>query len=138
MLLNALEPFDKPPHLRGQMRATREFATVLGARVIATSRRDENQQAVKRLGAVGGIKYRTTPDGVDEVLKLTEGGCVVLLLDVAGGSGFNQSVAATKASRSGVSVRASPPSARASRERGVRQGGDQDRLRPLGLYLSYR
>jgi NADPH:quinone reductase-like Zn-dependent oxidoreductase len=52
---------------------------------------------VKNLGAVAGINYRTTPNWEDEVLKLTDGKGVDLLLDVAGGSGINQSVAATKA-----------------------------------------
>lgn len=75
-----------------------QIATALGAKVIATSSSDNNLHAVKRLGAVAGINYRTTPDWADEVLKLTAGKGVDLLLDVAGGSGINQSVAATKAS----------------------------------------
>ena len=75
-----------------------QIATALGAKVIATSSSDENLQAVKRLGAVAGINYRTTPNWADEVLKLTEGKGVDLLFDVAGGSGINQSIAATKAS----------------------------------------
>ena len=75
-----------------------QIATALGAKVIATSSSDQNLQTVKGLGAVAGINYRTTPKWADEVLKLTEGKGVDLLLDVAGGSGINQSVAATKAS----------------------------------------
>lgn len=75
-----------------------QIATALGANVIATSSQDHNLQAVKALGAVAGINYRTTPDWAGEVLKLTGGKGVDLLLDVAGGSGINQSVAATKAS----------------------------------------
>ncbi|VVM43627.1 L-threonine 3-dehydrogenase [Pseudomonas fluorescens] len=66
--------------------------------MIATSSNDQNLQTVKTLGAAAGINYRTTPAWADEVLKLTEGKGVDLLLDVAGGSGINQSVAATKAS----------------------------------------
>jgi NADPH:quinone reductase-like Zn-dependent oxidoreductase len=46
---------------------------------------------------VAGINYRTLPDWHEEVLKLTDGKGVDLLLDVAGGEGINQSVAATKA-----------------------------------------
>ncbi|WP_426132944.1 zinc-dependent alcohol dehydrogenase family protein [Pseudomonas sp. PWP3-1b2] len=74
-----------------------QMATALGARVIATSSSDQNLQTVIDLGAVAGINYRTTPAWEEEVLKLTEGKGVDLLLDVAGGNGINQSVAATKA-----------------------------------------
>lgn len=74
-----------------------QIATALGARVIVTSSRDENLAAVKQLGAVAGVNYRTTPEWAQEVLKLTDGNGVDLLLDVAGGDGINQSIAATKA-----------------------------------------
>lgn len=74
-----------------------QIATALGAKVIVTSSRDDNLEAVKRLGAVAGINYRTTPDWAAEVLRLTAGKGVDLLLDVAGGDGLNQSIAATKA-----------------------------------------
>lgn len=74
-----------------------QIATALGAKVIATSSKDENLQAVKKLGAVAGVNYRTHPEWAEEVLKLTDGKGVDLLLDVAGGDGINQSIAATKA-----------------------------------------
>lgn len=74
-----------------------QIATALGAKVIATSSSDKNLHTVKGLGAVAGINYRSTPNREEEVLKLSEGKGVDLLLDVAGGSGINQSVAATKA-----------------------------------------
>ncbi|EPM46817.1 oxidoreductase, zinc-binding dehydrogenase family protein, partial [Pseudomonas syringae pv. actinidiae ICMP 19100] len=74
-----------------------QIATALGANVIATSSKDENLQAVKALGAVAGVNYRTHPEWAEEVLKLTDGKGVDLLLDVAGGDGINQSIAATKA-----------------------------------------
>lgn len=73
-----------------------QLATALGAKVIVTSSRDENIEAVKKLGAVAGINYRTFPSWEEEVLKLTNGKGVDLLLDVAGGEGINQSIAATK------------------------------------------
>ncbi|MDB6048368.1 MAG: oxidoreductase, zinc-binding dehydrogenase family [Pseudomonas sp.] len=73
-----------------------QIATALGARVIVTSSRDENLQAVKELGAVVGVNYRTHPEWANEVLKLTDGKGVDLLLDVAGGDGINQSIAATR------------------------------------------
>ncbi|MBD8120376.1 MULTISPECIES: NAD(P)-dependent alcohol dehydrogenase [Pseudomonas] len=73
-----------------------QIAMALGARVIITSSRDENIAAVVKLGAMAGINYRTTPDWAGEVMKLTEGKGVDLLLDVAGGEGVNASVQATK------------------------------------------
>lgn len=75
-----------------------QIATALGAKVIATSSSDQNLQTVKALGAVAGVNYRSTPKWEEEVLKLTDGKGVDLLLDVAGGDGINQSIAATKAS----------------------------------------
>jgi NADPH:quinone reductase-like Zn-dependent oxidoreductase len=74
-----------------------QIAIALGAKVIVTSSRDENLDAVKKLGAVAGVNYRSHPQWADEVLKLTDGKGVDLLLDVAGGDGINQSIAATKA-----------------------------------------
>jgi NADPH:quinone reductase-like Zn-dependent oxidoreductase len=74
-----------------------QIAVALGAKVIATSSRDENLAAVKKLGAMAGVNYRTHPKWEEEVLKLTQGKGVDLLLDVAGGNGINQSIAATKA-----------------------------------------
>ncbi|MBI6885009.1 zinc-dependent alcohol dehydrogenase family protein [Pseudomonas putida] len=73
-----------------------QIATALGAKVIVTSSRDANLEAVKKLGAIAGVNYRTNPEWAEEVLKLTDGEGVDLLLDVAGGDGMNQSVAATK------------------------------------------
>jgi NADPH:quinone reductase-like Zn-dependent oxidoreductase len=74
-----------------------QIAAALGARVIATSSRDENLAKIKLLGAHEGINYRQRPDWDKAVLELTDGKGVDLLLDVAGGNGLNQSVAATKA-----------------------------------------
>ena len=74
-----------------------QLATALGAKVIVTSSSDANLEAVKGLGAVAGINYRTCQRWEEEVLKLTDGKGVDLLLDVAGGEGLNQSILATKA-----------------------------------------
>jgi len=74
-----------------------QIATALGAKVIVTSSQDSNLAAVKKLGAIAGINYRTTPDWAAEVTKLTDGQGVDLTLDVAGGDGINQSILATKA-----------------------------------------
>lgn len=74
-----------------------QIASALGAKVIATSSRDDNLEAVSKLGAVAGVNYREFPRWEQEVLKLTNGMGVDLTLDVAGGNGLNQSVAATRA-----------------------------------------
>ncbi|WP_460372020.1 zinc-dependent alcohol dehydrogenase family protein [Pseudomonas sp. Tul1A2] len=74
-----------------------QIATALGAKVIVTSSRDHNLQTLKKLGAVAGVNYRNSPEWAEEILKLTDGKGVDLLLDVAGGDGINQSIAATKA-----------------------------------------
>ncbi|WP_020201665.1 NAD(P)-dependent alcohol dehydrogenase [Cupriavidus sp. WS] len=74
-----------------------QMARAMGAKVIATSSRDENLQAAMELGASAGVNYRKTPNWETEVLALTDGKGVDLTLDVAGGEGINQSVAATKA-----------------------------------------
>jgi NADPH:quinone reductase-like Zn-dependent oxidoreductase len=75
-----------------------QIAKVAGARVIATSSRDENLEKVKALGASHGINYRQFPAWEEQALELTDGKGVDILLDVVGGDGLNQSVAATKAS----------------------------------------
>jgi len=73
-----------------------QIASALGAKVIATSSRDENLEIVKKLGATVGINYRKTPAWEQEALKATGGRGVDLVLDIAGGEGVNQSVAAAK------------------------------------------
>jgi NADPH:quinone reductase-like Zn-dependent oxidoreductase len=75
-----------------------QMAVAAGARVIATSSRDENLAKIKALGAHEGINYKQHHEWERRVLELTDGKGVDLLLDVAGGNGLNQSVAATKAS----------------------------------------
>ncbi len=74
-----------------------QLAAAMGAKVIVTSSSDENLTRAMALGAQAGINYRKTPDWETEVLALTDGKGVDLLLDVAGGDGINQSIAATKA-----------------------------------------
>jgi len=74
-----------------------QLATALGAKVIVTSSSDRNLEAAIKLGAVAGVNYRANPKWENEVLGLTDGKGVDLLLDVAGGNGLNQSIAATKA-----------------------------------------
>lgn len=73
-----------------------QIAHAYGARVIATSSSDANLDRIKQLGANEGINYKTTPDWHNAVLALTDGKGVDITIDVAGGNGINQSVAATK------------------------------------------
>jgi NADPH:quinone reductase-like Zn-dependent oxidoreductase len=73
-----------------------QIASALGAKVIATSSRDENLAKVKTLGAWEGVNYKKHPDWEKKVLELTDGRGVDQLLDVVGGDGLNQSVAATR------------------------------------------
>jgi NADPH:quinone reductase-like Zn-dependent oxidoreductase len=74
-----------------------QIAAAHGARVIATSSRDDNLAKVKALGMSDGVNYRTHPDWEQEVLKLTAGKGVDVTIDVAGGDGLNKSVLSTKA-----------------------------------------
>lgn len=76
-----------------------QIAIAHGARVIVTSSKDENLAKVKALlnsDKVEGINYRTHPDWSAKVLELTGGLGADVTIDVAGGNGINQSVAATK------------------------------------------
>jgi NADPH:quinone reductase-like Zn-dependent oxidoreductase len=73
-----------------------QIAAAHGARVIATSSSDANLARVEALGASAGINYRAQPDWAAKVLELTGGKGVDIAIDVAGGNGLNQSVAATR------------------------------------------
>lgn len=74
-----------------------QIAITHGARVIATSSSDENLAKIKALGVNEGINYKTHPNWEQKVLELTDGKGVEITIDVAGGDGLNQSIAATKA-----------------------------------------
>lgn len=73
-----------------------QIAHAFGARVIATFSNDANLARIKELGADEGINYKTFPDWEKQVLALTEGKGADITVEVAGGNGVNQSVAATK------------------------------------------
>ena len=74
-----------------------QIAAAHGARVIATSSSDANLAKVKSIGVSAGVNYRNNPNWEQKVLELTDGNGVDVTIDVAGGDGLNQSVAATKA-----------------------------------------
>jgi NADPH:quinone reductase-like Zn-dependent oxidoreductase len=71
-----------------------QFARMLGCRVVATSSSDEKLQRLEALGAQALINYKTTPDWGDEVLKLTGGEGVRLVVEVGGSGTVAQSVRA--------------------------------------------
>jgi NADPH:quinone reductase-like Zn-dependent oxidoreductase len=73
-----------------------QIASAFGAKVIATSSRDENLEKVKALGAWETINYRRHPEWEKKVLELTDGKGVDQLLDLVGGDGINQSIEATR------------------------------------------
>ena len=73
-----------------------QIASALGAKVIATSSKDENLETTKALGAWQTINYRKHPDWERKVLELTDGKGVDQLLDVVGGDGLNQFIEATR------------------------------------------
>lgn len=74
-----------------------QIASAQGAKVIATSSSDANLVKMKALGANHGINYRTHQNWEQRVLELTDGKGVDITIEVAGGDGLNQSIAATKA-----------------------------------------
>jgi NADPH:quinone reductase-like Zn-dependent oxidoreductase len=61
-----------------------QFAKHLGARVIATTGREENGPKLRELGADEVVNYRAKPEWNDEVRELTGGRGVDLVVDVAG------------------------------------------------------
>jgi NADPH:quinone reductase-like Zn-dependent oxidoreductase len=73
-----------------------QIASAFGAKVIATSSKDENLAKMKALGVWEGINYTKCPAWEKAALELTDGKGVDQLLDVVGGDGLNQSVEATR------------------------------------------
>jgi NADPH:quinone reductase len=60
------------------------FATAIGARVFATAGSEKKRQACITFGAAAGIDYKQV-DFVAEVLRLTDGTGVNVILDIVGG-----------------------------------------------------
>jgi NADPH:quinone reductase-like Zn-dependent oxidoreductase len=69
-----------------------QFAKAHGARVIITSSSDEKLERARRLGADEIINYKSTPKWANEVLRLTDGKGVDLVLETGGASTFPQSI----------------------------------------------
>lgn len=74
-----------------------QFARLMGARVIATSSRDEKLARAIKLGASDGINYNTTPKWEAKVLELTGGVGVDYVVEVGGAGTLTQSMKAVKA-----------------------------------------
>ncbi|HEX5229361.1 MAG TPA: NAD(P)-dependent alcohol dehydrogenase [Bryobacteraceae bacterium] len=75
-----------------------QFAKLHGARVIITSSSDEKLARAKALGADETINYKTTPAWDQEVLRLTGGKGVDIVLEVGGGETFPRSMNSVRAS----------------------------------------
>src|SRR5579863_2130860 len=75
-----------------------QFAKLHGARVIITSSSDEKLARAKALGADESINYKTTPEWDKEVLRLTAGRGVDMVLEVGGGETFVRSMNSVRAS----------------------------------------
>lgn len=72
-----------------------QFASLGGARVIATSGSDEKLDRLTELGAAGTINYRTTPGWGAAAAELTAGG-VDHVVDVGGAGTIGQSIIAAR------------------------------------------
>jgi NADPH:quinone reductase-like Zn-dependent oxidoreductase len=72
-----------------------QLAGALGARVVATSSRDERLERLRELGAWQTLNYRSEPDWGRRVKKMTGGG-VDLVLDVGCAATLQQSLAAVR------------------------------------------
>ena len=73
-----------------------QFARLSGARVIATSSRDDKLQRALDLGASDGINYKTTPDWGPAVRDLAGGLGVDHVVEVGGAGTLGQSLKAVK------------------------------------------
>ena len=71
-----------------------QFAKAVGARAIVTSSSDEKLERARALGADETINYRTLPDWDSEVLRLTGGLGVELVVEGGGSATFARSLAA--------------------------------------------
>lgn len=73
-----------------------QLAHAAGLRPIVTSSSDEKLSRARQLGAVETINYATNPEWQDEVLRLTGGQGVDLVVEVGGKGTMPRSIAATR------------------------------------------
>jgi NADPH:quinone reductase-like Zn-dependent oxidoreductase len=74
-----------------------QFAKAAGARVIATSSREDKIERFKALGASSAINYKSKPDWEKEVLQLTNARGVDCVIEVGGTGTLNRSFQALAA-----------------------------------------
>ncbi len=73
-----------------------QLAKAAGLLTIITSSSDKKLERAHNLGAAATINYKNTPEWQDEVLQLTDGQGVDLVLEVGGQSTLTRSIASTK------------------------------------------
>jgi NADPH:quinone reductase-like Zn-dependent oxidoreductase len=73
-----------------------QFARLAGARVLATSSRDDKLERVLALGASDGVNYKTTPEWGERVRELTGGRGVDHVVEVGGAGTLPQSLRAVR------------------------------------------
>lgn len=73
-----------------------QFGKALGATVITTSSSDTKLERAKSLGADHGINYRTNPEWGKEVLRLTDGRGVDVVVEVGGDNTMAKSLEAVR------------------------------------------
>jgi NADPH:quinone reductase-like Zn-dependent oxidoreductase len=73
-----------------------QLAKAAGLRAIVTSSSDEKLARAKKLGADETLNYRAKPEWQNDVLRLTGGRGVDLVVEVGGHGTLNRSVAATR------------------------------------------
>jgi NADPH:quinone reductase-like Zn-dependent oxidoreductase len=74
-----------------------QFAHAMGIRVIITSSSDEKLAQAKKLGAVHGINYKTTPDWDKAAMEFTGGKGVDHVVEVGGAATLTRSFGAVRA-----------------------------------------
>jgi NADPH:quinone reductase-like Zn-dependent oxidoreductase len=73
-----------------------QFARQIGARIIVTSSSDEKLERARGLGAEFGVNYIRQPNWFEEVLELTGGRGVDLVIESSGPGTLPQSIKATR------------------------------------------
>lgn len=74
-----------------------QLAHAAGARVVVTSSSDAKLERAKKLGAVFGINYKTTPKWSEEAMRWNAGAGVDHIVEVGGSGTFDQSLRGTRA-----------------------------------------
>jgi NADPH:quinone reductase-like Zn-dependent oxidoreductase len=73
-----------------------QLAKLFGSRAIVVSSSDEKLQRAIQLGSLGSVNYKRTPEWGREVLELTAGSGVDVVIETGGGATLPQSTAALR------------------------------------------